>query len=1037
MNIAQVNELIEKNFSNLKTVGKNIVRAEKQYSNKPIGIYYFDYSESFLKDGFDIKEYQDLLLSEDYYCNQGALQWNYYLYFVCDKERLKLLDKVLKEEIECNRIYSRKYVRTTEELDEELLNKTVESQKFTSKIQEDVSIKWIEKLRENDLDGIFVKKGKEKYYDYKEVFERFMDDKPIKEKINSEKKKAKPTDYPKLTEISNLKIEKFRKYPSQRDFSFSKANLIKGVNATGKTSLLEAIEKWICSRSNNRLFKVGIKFTDNNGYRYIHQNSNEGFRNCDLEWYNRHYKTGNLLDEGFRRFNFYDSDAAYKIVSAKSSIGLILSSLSNLMFGTEAIVIGKRSEVILKDFKSKKTSCAKEIKKLKSAIKEEKEALATLGFSPEDEQKRHNDFIEELKSLGWKGALPNNDDESLKCFSKEWGDVSLYLDECQSLDLCFLVSASNIDAEKKKLEDVIKKERELSNSINELTSLKNKSDEKIKKLSANLDNLREIKPYLQNRNISDLIGLDKKISEKKAEKNQYIEAKDIIKGIDLSDYLNIKEVFSSTEESLYLNLSSQQKEAQKQQNYINELESERGNFAKLIGEIKSIGQQIISSNPDVTSCPLCGADYKIGELVKKINAENEDIKESNVLNDLIEKHRQTQEEINKLNNKIEIFNKIQKAASWIIENFDPKNQRVNLVVTKLLILNDTINNSDKQITEFNNIKNQFISKGLSEEKYLELESWFKDTYNKNVTGDIVENLLLDNENEIQQIRHESSKDENKLSTLTSSRDDLLYGYFKSSIESIENVEAEFNERTSKINKAKDYFDKHIIPKLSLKTKDDISELSIRLRKMDAAYNRFNKFKNDMIKSSHINGKIQKMQEESSRLHDEKEKADAAAKVLNEIINSKNKYYKDFIDENQESIKNIFLNLHSPKEFIDIRFVVDESGSGFKDIILVRDSNEESKLTEISSGQRSAFALSIFLAMNFMLKDGAPPYIILDDPVAHIDDLNVLSFLDYLRDIVIEKNKQVFFATANQKIANLFSKKFEFFGDEFKSINLER
>jgi chromosome segregation protein len=90
---------------------------------------------------------------------------------------------------------------------------------------------------------------------------------------------------------------------------------------------------------------------------------------------------------------------------------------------------------------------------------------------------------------------------------------------------------------------------------------------------------------------------------------------------------------------------------------------------------------------------------------------------------------------------------------------------------------------------------------------------------------------------------------------------------------------------------------------------------------------------------------------------------------------------------------------------------------------------------VSSGQRAAYVLSIFLALNSRLKF-APPVILIDDPIAHIDDLNTLSFLDYLRDIAIAGQRQIFFTTANDKIAALFERKFDFLGpDGFQRLNL--
>jgi hypothetical protein len=61
----------------------------------------------------------------------------------------------------------------------------------------------------------------------------------------------------------------------------------------------------------------------------------------------------------------------------------------------------------------------------------------------------------------------------------------------------------------------------------------------------------------------------------------------------------------------------------------------------------------------------------------------------------------------------------------------------------------------------------------------------------------------------------------------------------------------------------------------------------------------------------------------------------------------------------------------------------------------------------------------------------------DDPVAHVDDLNMLAFLDYLREIAITGTRQIFFATANEKLAAIFRQKFHTLGDSFRPIELTR
>ena len=130
------------------------------------------------------------------------------------------------------------------------------------------------------------------------------------------------------------------------------------------------------------------------------------------------------------------------------------------------------------------------------------------------------------------------------------------------------------------------------------------------------------------------------------------------------------------------------------------------------------------------------------------------------------------------------------------------------------------------------------------------------------------------------------------------------------------------------------------------------------------------------------------------------------------------------------VSNIFAKIHSPAEY--------KLGSFSDGQLIVRCDDEKTHdVNQVSTGQRAALALSIFLALNESAIT-APPVILIDDPVAHIDDLNALSFLDYLRDVAVTQRRQVFFATAEARLAALFQRKFEFLGaQKFKRIVLGR
>lgn len=138
-----------------------------------------------------------------------------------------------------------------------------------------------------------------------------------------------------------------------------------------------------------------------------------------------------------------------------------------------------------------------------------------------------------------------------------------------------------------------------------------------------------------------------------------------------------------------------------------------------------------------------------------------------------------------------------------------------------------------------------------------------------------------------------------------------------------------------------------------------------------------------------------------------------------------------IRANATTIGSIFAAIHSPNEFS-----VEVGQTGALSIVR-RDTSQVVSLHQMSTGQRSAYALALFLSMNSRLTAG-PPLVLLDDPIAHIDDLNILSFLDHLRDIAVVGSRQIFLATANDKLAGLFRQKFRFMGDDrFRELPLSR
>jgi len=252
-----------------------------------------------------------------------------------------------------------------------------------------------------------------------------------------------------------------------------------------------------------------------------------------------------------------------------------------------------------------------------------------------------------------------------------------------------------------------------------------------------------------------------------------------------------------------------------------------------------------------------------------------------------------------------------------------------------------------------------------------------------------------------------------------------------------NQELQLDRRIETLQTAKQRFDE--LNQIANFAKDeDIAVIKIKIEKIASLFEQYKTVKkqkeeHDSIYKSTVD-KIRKLKNQMQQSEQSRTIAQKARNALNDILtkNSKADFLDEFLNENKNEIVEIFKMVHSPKEFEGINFETEEG------IILGRGKTQKAaRLSEISTGQRSALSLSIFSALNRKLRNG-PNILMFDDPVSNIDDLNILSYFDYLREVAIHGNRQVFFATANNNVAFLFAQKFSFLGDnDFKVFNMTR
>ncbi|MCU4743321.1 AAA family ATPase [Natronoglomus mannanivorans] len=130
----------------------------------------------------------------------------------------------------------------------------------------------------------------------------------------------------------------------------------------------------------------------------------------------------------------------------------------------------------------------------------------------------------------------------------------------------------------------------------------------------------------------------------------------------------------------------------------------------------------------------------------------------------------------------------------------------------------------------------------------------------------------------------------------------------------------------------------------------------------------------------------------------------------------------YVREHMSAITTLFQAFQRPYQFNEVQLNDDDE---VRVIRRGQDNPKPEPITDMSSGQRAALALAIFVTNN-LTHAHAPPVMLLDEPFAHLDDINTISFFNLLIELATrrdgEQDRQVIFATANEDIADLLERK---------------
>ncbi len=1020
MNIETIKNTLNQKFRDLNEVAPNVFRATEKYHDKPYAIRYFDLSDNVLSYSNGLNEYLEKVLGEDYFDVERPidLRWNNYLYFITSSQQQDKAFQHIKSIIEADREYARKFVITEKELPKYLqLYSRVKKQPSAS-IQ-DIYSTWLKLLNEQQLGYIldFNLKIPAIVRNIGTGVLGILEQSTLVDELNVAEKDA--IRHP----IKNLVKTGFRKYPKENEFNFgNRINLITGPNGHGKTSLLEIIEYLYCGstyRNGAPRMKTNITATLYNSQETLDTRSVKKFskrlKARNLGWYGKNDVRGSSLDKSFARFNFMDTDAAIRL-SMETTAEQLSDDISRIVLGAEAGKASDQIQRIIIELEKQRNINFKDINQLRDKVQfleKEKDSLNTMTKQSDTLLQQLN---QHLKTIFWINRPNNFDGKSIFTLSENLKNAN---------HQCKLLEGGNLDDLKKQHQEL-----ELNNlSLNAFVETKSNFEIDLKSLSKKKEQIVQkinIIEELQIYSGADLLSLEQNQKEQTVLLNTLRAKLPDFQRIELIDdelaKLPLVNALSDTDEKLFRISSDKANTLNKLENY----EHSQSLLKNLHDQLISTATKILDSTPDKNHCPLCHTSFEEGQLLLSIASDTMDKltpKTTDLRNDLF--NLQT----------LEVdLQQIKFNLNALISYCDNASN-----VTVALAMENIEEDKQKSIEYQKSLRaiskklEKYSERGLKPNRLRELIGLLDTT--ENITNELdvsLQSLHTESQkltNEIISIKSELDGTNRKISALaelTGINEALpvinLKKVINEKIRSCELRIAAAMELANYINLQKGFSTTELSHHIN-DARDIVSKLITTLKQEEEKNNRIQQIE-------------QQVKNNQGELTDKESTLKYLSKAFDSLSNllsgenSLESIKHELLKNNAAMISEIFSKIHLPNEY-------DINVEGEEIKLIHKISKESCSLNEVSTGQRTAFALSLFLTMNKTLGNG-PRVLLLDDPISHIDDVNMLSFLDYLRELAIDGERQIFFATPNAKLAGLFRHKFGFLDDnEFKEFKMKR
>jgi DNA repair exonuclease SbcCD ATPase subunit len=165
-------------------------------------------------------------------------------------------------------------------------------------------------------------------------------------------------------------------------------------------------------------------------------------------------------------------------------------------------------------------------------------------------------------------------------------------------------------------------------------------------------------------------------------------------------------------------------------------------------------------------------------------------------------------------------------------------------------------------------------------------------------------------------------------------------------------------------------------------------------------------------------------EQAERDYEDARRAETAAVALAQSTTSAAaELFRERFAALEPLVNDIYARLDPHPSFTKLDFRVEtyrSKGTAVATVVDVVEDITANPMIVFSSAQANAVVLSVFLALGWASGDRGLPFVLLDDPLQALDDVNVLGFADLARRL--RRQRQLVLATHEDRFADLLERK---------------